>query len=267
MGLAIGGLQSGGGSSSGGGAATSLAPGATGADLTLSGAESALRYTATAPAATDAFIVANTGARVHFGPGGTDYAISDGASTVTFAGTLAGGQVNTGNTVASTSAVANFNISSACNDATTSPTIPGTSVIPQNAYTAGDLVFEVRQSDQTSLLQVYQGGGVGFGVRAAFTPTAPTVVAGAGASVTAHNGTTAFVINLGAAAQTGTVTFPTSANGWIIQMTDVTTNASFVLSQTGGTANTATFTCYSRTTGLAINWNASDLARCTAVAF
>lgn len=97
--------------------------------------------------------------------------------------------------------------------------------------------------------------------------TAPTIVAGAGASVTNNNGTVAFTINLGGAAQTGTITLPAATAGWVCYMQDITTPASFVISQTGGTASTVTFTCYSRTTGLAINWTANDVMACIAMAY
>ena len=109
--------------------------------------------------------------------------------------------------------------------------------------------------------------GVRWGGTLTFYTGAPTVAAGAGASVTAGTAV-AFAINLGGAASTGTITFPLAAStGWIIQMTNITNNALFVISQTGGNTTTATFTCYSRTTGLAINWTANDIARCTAVAY
>lgn len=111
----------------------------------------------------------------------------------------------------------------------------------------------------------YNGAGV-LGALL-ISPTAPTVVAGAGASVVVANGTAAFTIDLGGAAQTGTITLPAATTGWVVYMQNVTTPASFVLSQTGGNTTTATFTCYSRTTGLAINWNANDVARCIAIAY
>ncbi len=100
-----------------------------------------------------------------------------------------------------------------------------------------------------------------------FSTTAPTVVAGAGASIVASNGTAAFTINLGGAAQTGTITLPAATTGWVLCMHDVTTPASFVFGQTGGNQTTATFTCYSRTTGLAINWTANDILRVMAIAY
>lgn len=100
-----------------------------------------------------------------------------------------------------------------------------------------------------------------------FQRTAPTVVAGAGASIVASNGSAAFTINLGGAAQTGTITLPTAATGWVVYMQDITTPASFVFGQTGGTTTTATFTCYSRTTGAAINWTANDILACIALAY
>jgi len=123
----------------------------------------------------------------------------------------------------------------------------------RNVTTAGDYIA--------------QAGG-GFRLAAmAMRNTAPTVVAGAGASVTASNGSAAFTIDLGGAAQTGTITLPAATTGWVVYMQNVTTPASYVLSQTGGRQTTATFTCYSRTTGLITNWTANDVARCIAIAY
>lgn len=224
MGIGLGGFQ-------GGGAAAVLAPGATGADLTLTSTATALKFTATQTTGNDAFVVQANGARVHFGAGASDFASSDG-TTVTFAGPVtAAGALQTS---------AGIDITSG-RSFLTSAANAGVAVLGTN----GILQF-------TSLIA---------------QNTAPTVSAGAGASVTANNGTFAFTINLGAAAQTGTITLPTASTGWVVYMQDVTTPASFVLSQTGGTATTATFTCYSRTTGLAINWTANDIARCMAIAY
>lgn len=96
--------------------------------------------------------------------------------------------------------------------------------------------------------------------------TAPTVVAGAGAAITAGM-SFAFEVNLGGAAQTGTFTLPAATTNWCLTMANITNPDSFILSQTGGTSTTATFSCYSRTTGLLANWTANDLARCIAIAY
>lgn len=97
--------------------------------------------------------------------------------------------------------------------------------------------------------------------------TAPTVVAGAGASVTNNNGTIAFTIGLGGAASTGTVTLPSATTGWVLYMQNVTHPDANVMGQTGFTQTTATFTNYIRTTGVAGNWSANDVAVCIAMAF
>lgn len=109
--------------------------------------------------------------------------------------------------------------------------------------------------------------GLQLGAKVIAAGVTPTVSGfGTGASVTNSNGTAAFTINVGTggSASTGTVTFSSvspTPTGWVCNAQDVTTPASFVTSQTGGTASTATFTNYSRTTGLAIAWTASDVLR------
>ena len=116
---------------------------------------------------------------------------------------------------------------------------------------------------------VWGKGGFANGASGAtfISQTAPTIAAGAGAAIVASNGTVAFEINLGGAAQTGTITLPSATTGWVVYMQNITTPASFVISQTGFTQTTATFTCYSRTTGLAINWTANDHMVCLAMAY
>ena len=107
-------------------------------------------------------------------------------------------------------------------------------------------------------------------IRSAATSTTPTVTGfGTSPSVTASNGTHAFRVNVGTGgtASTGTITLPTAANGWNCFVNDVTNNASFVTSQDGGTTTTATVTNYSRTTGLAIAWTASDILAVNCVAY
>jgi hypothetical protein len=92
--------------------------------------------------------------------------------------------------------------------------------------------------------------------------TAPTISSGfgSGASIPNHNTNWAFTVNVGTggAANTGVIALGTAATGWVCSCQDVTTPASFVTAQTGGTSSTANFTNYSRTTGLIIAWTASD---------
>ena len=99
----------------------------------------------------------------------------------------------------------------------------------------------------------------------AFSSTAPTVSGFCTSpSVPANNGTIAFTVNVGTSCtgiSTGTITLPAATTGWVCQAQDVTTPASFVIGQTGGTTTTATVTNYGRTTGLAVDWTASEVIR------
>lgn len=243
MGLSVNGLQSGGAPA--GGATTDI---------------SARSFTATQVAGADAFAATVAGARWHIGPGTTDYFSSNGSETITAAGRLgvttelqvptnALLYLDTGRTIGFS-----FN-------GTILRTIGAAALTPGSDQSINLGATATRWSNLFAT-------SINLGVSGALThsATAPTVVAGAGASVTA-GGACAFDIDLGGAAQTGTITLPAATTGWVVTLQNVTTPASFIISQTGGTQTTATFTCYSRTTGLAANWNANDHARCTAVAY
>jgi hypothetical protein len=180
-------------------------------------------FMATQASGSNAFLVQTTGARVKFGAGTLDFITSDGAITLTSAGSFTvGGDLTLGAT-----SDAFFN---------------------RNARVVGNL-------------------GLSGGVLLVNGTTAPTVVAGAGASVVNNNGTAAFTINLGGAAGTGTITLPTATTGWVCYMQDVTNPDSTVIQQTGGSQTTVTFKSYSRTTGAAANWTANDIMRCIAFAY
>lgn len=119
----------------------------------------------------------------------------------------------------------------------------------------------------TSLLSPVVNATTGFQQNGTIftSTTAPTLTAGFGSSpsVVANNGTIGFTINVGTGgvASTGTITLPAAPTGWVAVIQDVTTPASFITSQTGGTTTTVTVTNYSRTTGSAIAWAASDILR------
>lgn len=90
----------------------------------------------------------------------------------------------------------------------------------------------------------------------------PTISSGFGTSPSVTAGFNfAFRVNVGTGgvATTGVVALPTAPTGWNCFATDITTNATFVTEQTASTAATASFANYSRTTGLAIAWAASDV--------
>lgn len=102
--------------------------------------------------------------------------------------------------------------------------------------------------------------------------TAPTISSGfcsTSPSIPNANGTWAFTINVGTSCSgsTGTLSMPAAATGWACSFQDVTTPASYVISQTGGATNTVTLTSYARTTGIASNFTASDIIRASCHAY
>lgn len=109
--------------------------------------------------------------------------------------------------------------------------------------------------------------GAAAGGTLVMSSTAPTIVAGAGASIVAANGTAAFRVDLGGAASTGTITLPTATTGWVLIGMNITNPAANVIGQTGTTTTSATFTNYIRTTGVAGNWTANDNATFIAMAY
>lgn len=96
--------------------------------------------------------------------------------------------------------------------------------------------------------------------------TDPTVASGfcTSPTITSANGTFAFLLTIGTSCTgvtTGTLTLPTASTGWVCMFHNVTSPASFVLGQTGGTTTTVTVTNYSRTTGLATDFTDSEVIR------
>ena len=96
----------------------------------------------------------------------------------------------------------------------------------------------------------------------------PTVTGfGTGPVVTAVNNH-AFAVKVGTGgAASGTITFPTAANGWIVYAADVTSGTALFLQQTASSTTSATVTSYGITTGLAANMNANDVILITAFAY
>ena len=96
--------------------------------------------------------------------------------------------------------------------------------------------------------------------------TAPSIASGFGTSpsISANNGTAAFTLTIGTATTGvtgGTITMPAATTGWVCHCENVTTPDSFIVSQTGGTTTTIVLKNYSRTTGLATDFTASDVIR------
>lgn len=144
-------------------------------------------------------------------------------------------------------------------------TMDGSGLIPQtnNAYDAG--------SSGARFRSIFAGTSLNIGTAAVtFSGAVPTISSGFGASPSVVSGTaTAFTINVGTGgtAQNGVIGLPTATTGWNCTVRDLTNNATFVTDQTASSTTTATVQNYSRTTGLAIAWTASDILRVTCVAY
>lgn len=117
----------------------------------------------------------------------------------------------------------------------------------------------------------YQLNGIEWQLNSA--PTTPTGFCTAPA-INATFGTPGFSINVGTvcAASTGGFTMPfAGTHGWLVRCEDFTSNSSLVIGQTAGATTaggtTVGITAYSRTTGLATNFNSSDVLTCTATPY
>lgn len=190
-----------------------------------------------------------TGARLKLGTGTTDYLISNGTT-----------RVDTG---------ADFRVAGVMSFPSTG-SIDGGGVglrALSNATPVG--TWDTGTGDYTQALgDIIMAANGAFRLAAKFAiRTAPTISAGAGAAIVASNGSIGFRVDLGGAAQTGTITLPTATTGWVLYGQNITAPASNVIGQTGTTTTSATFTNYARTTGVAANWAANDNATFIAIAY
>lgn len=91
----------------------------------------------------------------------------------------------------------------------------------------------------------------------------PTIASGFGTSPSVTHGTSnaAFTVNVGTggSASSGVISFTNTANGWLCDVTDTTSYASYVTVSVPTSPTSVTLYNYSRTTGLATAWAASDI--------
>lgn len=103
------------------------------------------------------------------------------------------------------------------------------------------------------------------------TLAAPTIASGFGTSPTVSGGTSslAFEITVGSGPGTsGVVNFSTGApTAYVCKVTDITSNSTIIAEAVPTGASQCTVTFYSRTTGLAVSPNASDVLAVTTGAF
>jgi hypothetical protein len=95
------------------------------------------------------------------------------------------------------------------------------------------------------------------------SPTAPTISSGFGTTPTiaSQNGTSSFSVNVGTGgtATSGVITLPTAVNGWSCFASDVGATPTGRTEPTAMTTTSVTLTNFSRTTGLAVAWTASEI--------
>ena len=104
--------------------------------------------------------------------------------------------------------------------------------------------------------------------------TAPTISSGFGTSpsVSANNGTTVFVINVGTGgtATSGVVGLPGGNSGWKCDVNDITAAAAHVAyntRQTASTSGTVTLENQTTSTGTAVPWGVNDLLQVSCFAY
>jgi hypothetical protein len=100
--------------------------------------------------------------------------------------------------------------------------------------------------------------------------TVPTISSGFGTSpsVTHNNGPFSFSVNVGTGgvATSGVITLPAAVNGWSCFASDVGATPTGRTEPTAMTTTSVTLTNFSRTTGLAVAWTASEIIQVSCIA-
>lgn len=101
--------------------------------------------------------------------------------------------------------------------------------------------------------------------------TAPTIASGFGTTPTIpfSNGAISFEVNVGTGgiATSGVITMPAAANGWTCKCMNETSAATTYPDVTAMTTTSITITNFSRTTGLATAWAASEIFTCMCIPY
>lgn len=127
--------------------------------------------------------------------------------------------------------------------------------------TTDDGIGSIRANTTINAVGSYRVNG-----KLAWSATQPTISSGFCTSPTidsSSNGTASIIINIGTgcAASTGVLGMPTASNGWVCAFQNITNPNSNVIGQTASSTTSVSVTNYSRTTGVASNWTASDTVR------
>jgi hypothetical protein len=135
-------------------------------------------------------------------------------------------------------------------------------------YTPRLAVNSTLLSILTGSLQVtgnlqFLAGITGSGGNTLITATAPTISSGFGTTPTiaSTNGPASFSVNVGTGgtATSGVITLPAAAHGWSCYCSDVGATPTGRTEPTAMTTTSVTLTNFSRTTGLAVAWTASEI--------
>jgi hypothetical protein len=132
-----------------------------------------------------------------------------------------------------------------------------------NLGTGGSGTISIGGSGSPLVMNVISAGtSIGFPALL-ISGTAPTISSGFGTSpsVSQKNTTASFSINVGTGgtATSGVVGLPTASHAWACFAADTGATPTGRTEQTAGSTTTATFTNYSRTTGTALAWTASEI--------
>lgn len=140
------------------------------------------------------------------------------------------------------------------------------------AAALGATGFGIREN--TGAMEVKDAADAWLNILGVFA-TAPTISAGFGTSpsVTAHNGPTAFRVDIGGGgtATSGTIGLPAADNGWNCDVTNITATAANAgdarTVQTSSTTTTAVIENQAVVSGVALVWTASDILAVSCFAF
>lgn len=226
--------------------------------------------TGTGPTLTEAVFSGNitncpTGASVT----GRSILYMNGSSTFTGTGSGTGINVNTGGQVRDTNGITFASYTNELSiDSKTMTYAAFNAFSPKVFYSSTGSTMQ----GANTVTQTYAQGASFYAGGVASSGAVPTIASAFGTSPSVTAGTAfAFRVNVGTGgvATTGVVTLPTTplGNGWNCDATDLTNNATFVTDQTASTTTSASFANYSRTTGLAVAWTASDILKINCTPF
>ena len=202
-------------------------------------------YSSEAASGANGFQLTTNGARVDYGPGGTDHANANtGGTGVDFAGSLSVASGSVFNWALADSH--SYIYRSAANTLRLGTSAGGGSLIISNALTVDGTTTMTGAATATTSLSL--------GTTLAFAATAPTITSACTSPTVTHGGAVSFQVDVGgtcAATTTIVLGLPAATNGWACTGYNKST-ATATIEQSADSTTSATLINYTRTTGIAL---------------